>query len=73
MNTLRLAEEMQVDQGTDGQTNNHVDGTSQDGPIFVVAAVTAAADDDDNDDDGDGLLSLPTILLISWIIKVRNI
>ena len=58
MNTLRLAEEMQVDQGTDGQSNNNVDGTSQDGSNFVVAAVTAAADDDDNDDDDDGILSL---------------
>ena len=64
---------MQVDQGTDGQTNSHVDGTNQDGSNFAVAAVTAAADDDDDDDDDDsdddddGLLSLPTI------IKVCNI
>jgi hypothetical protein len=58
--------------------NNHVDGTSQDVSNFVVAAVTAAAaaaaaaDDDDVDND-DGLLSLATIVLISWIIKFRNI
>ena len=69
MNTLRLAEEMRIDQGKDGQTNSHVGGTSQDGSYFAVAAVAATADDDDDGHDDDRrLLPLPTIPLISWII-----
>lgn len=44
MNTFRLAEEKQIDQGKEGQTNTYVDGKSL-GSLYTVVAV-----DDDNDD-----------------------
>ena len=48
MNTLRSAEETQVNQGRDGPTKTYEDETSQGGLYAVVAA---AVDDDDDDDE----------------------
>ena len=46
INTARPAEETQIDQGKDGQTNNH-----EDEPQWGGLHPAAAAADDDNDDD----------------------
>jgi len=62
MNTLRPAEETSVDQGKDGQTNNHEVGPQWGGlhpaaaaagaaTAATTAAAAAAVIDDDDDDD----------------------